>query len=68
MSRPEYKRPVVGDPFEYKGRTIVIRHLGPDLLCEVDGSELGGFYRGAEAARAAGIRHVEHLIKEANKS
>lgn len=56
-------RKVVSKPEEYRGRTITIRHMGPDLLCEVDGIELSGFFIDTEAARAGGQRHIDAEIK-----
>jgi hypothetical protein len=43
----------------YHGRTIEARRMGPDLLCYVDGSELGSFYIDAQAAIAGGQRFVD---------
>jgi len=57
------ERKVIGDPISYLGSQIVARFVGPDLLSEVDGTELGGFYMDLEAARAAGKRHIDAQIK-----
>ena len=59
------ERKQVGTTLKYKGHEIVVRYLGPDLLVYVDGSELSPFYEHAEAARSAGMRHVD-LIEEEN--
>ena len=56
-------RRMIGKPESYLGRKIVIRHMGPDLLCYVNDVELGGFYTDAKAARDAGIRHVDAEVK-----
>lgn len=57
-------RPIVGEPIMYKGRRIEARFMGPDLLCCVDGSEVGHFYLNAEAARKAGRQYVDQLEKD----
>lgn len=62
------KRAPVGKPLEYRGHTIQPAHMGPDLICYVDGSELPHFYLNAEAARIAGRRYVDQLEKEAKRT
>ena len=57
------ERKIVGKPEKYRGRTITIRYMGPDLLCEVDGIELSGFFVDVEAARSGGQRYVDAEIK-----
>jgi hypothetical protein len=57
-------RKTVGDPIEYRGHSIEARHMGPDLLCYVDGNEVGHFYRSVEAAHNAGKRYVDQIEKE----
>ena len=52
----------------YKGHTIKVKFLGPDLICEVDGKELPNFYLNAEATRLAGERHIDELEKVKNKT
>lgn len=58
------KRKKVGKTEHYKGHEIEARYMGPDLLCCVDGQEVGHFYLTAEAARAAGRRHIDQVEKE----
>lgn len=54
-----------GEPQNYKGHTIIVRHFGPtDFLCEVDGSELSPFYLTATAASKAGMAHVDLITME----
>lgn len=57
------KRKKVGPTEKYCGHEIEARFLGPDLLCYVDGQEVGNFYLTAEAARAAGRRYVDNIEK-----
>lgn len=47
----------------YQGRTIEARYMGPDLLCFVDGTELGSFYIDARAAIEGGQRFIDAEIK-----
>jgi hypothetical protein len=49
----------------YQGRTIEARWMGPDLLCFVNGTELGSFYIDAQAAIDAGSRYIDADIKAA---
>jgi len=58
------ERMKVGDPEQYKGRTIQATYCGPDCLCLVDGREVGNFYMTAEAARTAGRRYIDELERE----
>ena len=58
------KRRQIGQTEMCHGKKITAHHVGPDLICHVDGKEIGGFYLTAEAARAAGRRYVENLKKE----
>lgn len=57
------QREIVGDVEEYRGRVLAARFMGPDLLGYVDETELSGFFRTAEAARAAGRRYVDEEDK-----
>lgn len=47
----------------YQGRTIEARWMGPDLLCFVQGVELGSFYIDAQAAIEGGQRYIDADIK-----
>lgn len=58
------ERKLIGEPITYKGHRIEVRYMGPDLLCYVDGQEVGHFYTTADGARLAGQRHIDHLEKE----
>lgn len=49
----------------YHDRTIEARYMGPDLLCYVDGSELGSFYIDAQAAIEGGQRFIDADLKAA---
>lgn len=62
------ERDVVGKPETYQGRTIEARFCGPDLLCYVDGLEVGNFYLTVEAAKAAGRRYVDQVLDEQVKA
>lgn len=57
------ERQQVGQTESYKGRKIVARLAGPDLLAYVDGIELSGFYLNTAAVSRAGRRHVDAEIK-----
>lgn len=59
-----FERKLVGEPITYKGRRIEARYCGPDLLCHVDGAEVGNFYDNVAAAHAAGKRYVDQQEKE----
>lgn len=61
-------RQAVGDPVTYRGHTIQARFMGPDLLSFVDGQEMPGFYVDRQAALKGGERHVDELVKEAEKT
>lgn len=43
----------------YKARTIEARYMGPDLLCYVDGVDLGPFYVDVRAAIGGGKRYID---------
>jgi hypothetical protein len=51
----------------YEGRTIQARYMGPDLLCFVDGVELGSFYIDAQAAIDGGQRFIDAEMKAAKE-
>ena len=57
-------RKQIGKALSYKGHKIVVRHLGPDLLCYVDNVELNAFYETTENARNAGKRYVDQVENE----
>ena len=59
-----FQRKVVGEVETYLGRKIAALYCGPDLLCAVDGVEVGNFYMTVEAAHAAGRRYVDQVEKE----
>jgi hypothetical protein len=61
------QRQQIGEAIQYKGRDIVVRHMGPDLLCFVDGQEVGNFYIDRPAAIDAGVRYIDQIEKEAKK-
>jgi len=61
------QRPTIGEPVEYRGKKIEVRHMGPDLLAYVDGEELPNFYVDADSARAAGRRYIDQILKEKEK-
>lgn len=50
---------------EYKGRVIRALYLGPDLLGEVDGVEMGNFYVDTEAVYRVAKRDIDK--EEADK-
>jgi hypothetical protein len=51
----------------YQGATIEARWMGPDLLCFVNGTELGSFYIDAAAAIEGGQRYIDADIKAAQE-
>ncbi len=61
MSKGIVRKLIRGE--SYQGRTIEARWMGPDLLCFVNGAELGSFYVDAQAAIEGGQRFVDAEIK-----
>jgi hypothetical protein len=61
------ERKQVGDAERYHGRRIHASYMGPDLIANVNGVELPGFYLTVEAAIAGGRRYVDDQIKEEAK-
>ena len=61
------ERPLIGQPWDDRGRLCSAHYLGPDLIVKVAGVELPNFYQTIEAARRAASRHIDLLIKEAAK-
>lgn len=51
----------------YREHRLEVRHLGPDLLCYVDGEDLNSFYINANAAIAGGQRYVDAKLKAQEK-
>lgn len=45
--------------FTHRERTVIIGHVGPDVIAEVDGVELGAFYMDVADAHAAVNRHID---------
>lgn len=66
-SNTPLQRKQVGDAERYHGRRLTAHYMGPDLLSQVDGVEMSGFYRDVESALAAGRRYVDAQIKEEEK-
>lgn len=62
------ERKVIGEPRKYRGRTITVRHMGPDLLCEIDSIELSGFFIDVKSAVAGGERYIDAQIKAAEEA
>lgn len=56
-------RKQIGPAETYRGHIIVVRHMGPDLLCYVDGNQVGDFWLTAEAAGAGGRRYIDDIIE-----
>jgi hypothetical protein len=56
-------RPLIGQPEMYLGRKIEVRHVGPDVLCEVDGVDLGSFFLNQPAAIEGGKRYVDAVVR-----
>jgi hypothetical protein len=50
-----------------QGRNCLIGHVGPDLIVEVDGVELGAFYRSTADAWAGIHRHIAAQEKAAQE-
>ena len=60
-------RKQVGNTLKYLRRSIIVRFMGPDLLCYVDDVELAGFYLTVAAAQKAGKEYVDHAIESAKR-
>lgn len=58
-------RKLIGEPVTYLGRKIEVRHMGPDLLCYVDGIDMDCFYLTSEAAIAGGKRYIDAVVRAA---
>ena len=50
--------------FRHRDRACVIGFVGPDLIVEVEGIELSGFYLDSADAHAAINRHIDAQEKE----
>ncbi len=61
------ERKQVGATEDYRGYTLSVRYMGPDLLAYVGVIELSGFYLNREAALAAARRYVDDDIKAREK-
>lgn len=61
------ERKAVGAPLQHRGSVIQARHMGPDLLVEVDGETLPNFYLDPTSAHKAGVRYVDDRIKAREK-
>lgn len=57
------ERKQVGQPEQYKGHTITVHFMGPDLLCRVDGQDVGGFWITSHHAIQGGKRHIDEILK-----
>lgn len=57
-------RKQIGKTENYRGHEIIVRYLGPDLLCYVDGIELNAFYETSTNARKAGRTYVDQVENE----
>lgn len=54
--------------FKHRERDIVIGHVGPDVIAEVNGVELGAFYMDVADAHAAVNRHIDAQEKAKEKA
>ena len=63
-----FQRKQIGPTLNYKDHKIEARFCGPDCLCYVNGNDLGSFHLTADAARNAGMRYVDQVEKEKEKS
>lgn len=54
--------------FTHRERNVLIGHIGPDLIAEVDGVELGAFYMDSADAHAGINRHIDAQEKAAKES
>jgi hypothetical protein len=59
-----FKRKTVGEVEQYKGHRVSALFCGPDLLCSVDGMEIGSFYLTVEGAKRAGRSYVDQVEQE----
>jgi hypothetical protein len=59
-----FQRKTVGEPMQYRGREIRALFCGPDLLCSVDGMQIGNFYLNVDTAKRAGVSYVDQVEKE----
>jgi hypothetical protein len=57
------ERKLVCAPLVYRGYTITVRQMQPDLLGYVDSDELPHFYRTPGAVYSAGRRYIDEKIK-----
>lgn len=48
----------------YRGSDVDVVFLGPDLLCQVNGQQIGGYWLNAEAASANGRRYIDQVEDE----
>lgn len=60
-------RETIGTPQQYKGHTITVHPMAPDVLSAVDGRLLPNYYVNAESARQGGMRYIDAVEKEKNK-
>lgn len=67
MSSVASWRPTVGPAQKYKGHTITVHPMAPDVIAAVDGQALPNFYLTAEWARQAGMRFIDQREDENRK-
>ena len=60
-------RYTIGPPQKYKGSTITVHPMAPDVIAAVDGQALPNYYLTAEFARQAGMRFIDQREEEARK-
>ncbi len=61
-----FRTPIVS--FEERGHSVAIFSSQPCVFVEVDGKELGPFYKNMEAAREAATRHIDGIKKAEKES
>lgn len=59
-------RQTIGKPQKYKGHTITVHPMAPDVLAAVNGQLLPNYYVNAESARQGGMRYIDAVEKEKN--
>jgi len=52
---------------EYRGRTIEVRFMGPDVISMIDGVELPNFFLSSDGARRTARRCIDDWLKEQEK-
>ena len=60
-------RKQIGQAQNYRGHSITVHAMAPDVIAAVDGNALPNYYLTAEAGRQAGMRYADQLEEEKAK-